>query len=209
MHNMHTQLTCTPSTHLRAASTGHYSVPPAPPLSPPPPLLALLDALPAEPEDAATSAYMEEERGAYEGDLFDAHEPRPWLPGRLASRIKEWRAITSNSYVLSIVATGYSMRREWSSLGEPPPCIKRNNPNCQNHRTFISGAVADMLAMGVVRKRTLEQVHTCLPLNVDVKKSNGKLRLIFDGRYVNIYMLRKHFKMEALHAQGRTVFGGC
>ena len=152
---------------------------------------------------------MEEERGAYEGDLFDAHEPRPWLPGRLASRIKEWRAITSNSYVLSIVATGYSMRREWSSLGEPPPCIKRNNPNCQNHRTFISGAVADMLAMGVVRKRTLEQVHTCLPLNVDVKKSNGKLRLIFDGRYVNIYMLRKHFKMEALHAQGRTVFGGC
>ena len=98
-----TRLTCMPSTHLHVAATdGHYSAHLPPP--PPPPSACMPNTLPAEPEDNISSGYMKEEKGAYEGDLFEAHEPRPWLPGRLASRIAEWRAITSNSYVLSIVA---------------------------------------------------------------------------------------------------------
>ena len=41
--------------------------------------------------------------------------------------------------------------------------------------------------MGVVREVTRDQLHHVLPLNVNVKKSNDKLQLIFNTMFINDY----------------------
>jgi hypothetical protein len=46
-----------------------------------------------------------------------------------------------------------------------------------------------------------------LPLNVNVKKSNGKLRLIFNAMFINDYMSIPKFKYPQLHREGREIFG--
>ena len=61
--------------------------------------------------------------------------------------------------------------------------------------------------MGVVREVTRDQLHNVLPLNVNVKKSNGKLRLIFNVMFINDYMSIPKFKYPQLHREGREIFG--
>ena len=61
--------------------------------------------------------------------------------------------------------------------------------------------------MGVVREVTRDQLHNVLPLNVNVKKSNDKLRLIFNAMFINDYMSIPKFKYPQLNREGREIFG--
>eukprot|EP00961_Rhodomonas_salina_P084752 1138432-Rhodomonas_salina.1 len=51
-------------------------------------------------------------------DMDEHEKDLPRLEGRLASRIEEWRKITSDPFILSIILNGYSI--EWDPLKGPP-----------------------------------------------------------------------------------------
>ena len=107
----------------------------------------------------------------------------PRMPGRLKSKIHVWRQTTSDSFVLSVIDGGYKI--SWNEYGVPPPREQSNSPNCVNHVEFIDISIRDALAMGVICETSRENLHNISPLNVDVKKSNGKCRLIFNVMFIN------------------------
>jgi hypothetical protein len=58
-----------------------------------------------------------------------------------------------------------------------------------------------------VQETRREHIHNVLPLNVNVKKNNGKLRLIFNAMFINQFMVVPTFKYPQLHKEGREIFG--
>ena len=109
--------------------------------------------------------------------------------------------------MLSIVAKGYSL--EWNEKGQPDACDLPNGPNCEPHHEFVSESIATVLKMGAMRTRLRHQAKCIMPLDVAIRKINGKLRLIFDARWINQHMPELKIKFETLHREGRAIFDGC
>ena len=130
----------------------------------------------------------------------------PYMPGRLKSRIDIWRQTTFDPFVLSVIHCGYRIR--WNDHGPPPPREQGNSPNCKNHIEFIDNSILDAVNKGVVHETSREFLHNISPLNVDVKKSNGKRRLIFNSMFINSYMQVPKFKYPQLYKEGKEIFSG-
>ena len=62
--------------------------------------------------------------------------------------------------------------------------------------------------MGVVCETSRENLNNISPLNVDVKKSNGKRRLIFNAMFINMFMNVPKFKYPQLYREGKEIFAG-
>ena len=107
-------------------------------------------------------------------------------------------------YRLSIKDTSFSGILNWSPLPRLNNLISKN---CENYKEFISKSIEGALSMVVVREVTRDQLHNVLPLNVNVKKSNGKLRLIYNVMFINDYMSIPKFKYPQLHREDREIFG--
>ena len=93
--------------------------------------------------------------------------------------------------------------------GEVPRVVRANNPNTEDHREFVTGAVGHLLAVGATEEVTHlrhdpQEVSCICPLTVAVQGS-GKLRLCFNARPVNPSMPVEKFKLE--HIQGH--WGWC
>ncbi len=71
---------------------------------------------------------------------------------------------------------------------------------------FITKSVDEVLLLGVVQETSKEHFHNVLPLNVNIKKNNGKLRLIFNTMFINQFMVHT-FKYPELHKEGREILG--
>ena len=147
-----------------------------------------------------------------------ADDEIPWLPTRLASRIAHWRKITSCAFILSILSCGY--RLEWNTRdvardqkkGPAPPCDLRNAASCHatGNAEFLDSAIHTAVSMGAIRRFKGDPSTCCIqPLGVDVRKKNGKRRMIYDARHVNDYTTKQKFKFETLHREGRSIFSGC
>jgi hypothetical protein len=108
---------------------------------------------------------------------------------------------------LSILATGY--RLDWDpATGPALPVFQSNHPSASMHREFTREAVATGAAMGIMRPCSRDFLTCILPLGV-VANSAGKLRLIWDGRWVNTFLRVVRFSMETLQTEGRSLFSGC
>ena len=129
----------------------------------------------------------------------------PYMTGRLRQNLATWRRTTQDSFVLSVIDSGYKI--DWNHLGPPPPKYSNNSPNCANHLEFINSSIAEAQAMGVICETSREYLNNISPLNVDVKKSNGKQRLIFNAMFINSFMAVRTFKYPQLHKEGREIFG--
>lgn len=72
----------------------------------------------------------------------------PYMTGRLRQNLATWRRTTQDSFVLSVIDSGYKI--DWNHLGPPPPKYSNNSPNCANHLEFINSSIAEAQAMGVI-----------------------------------------------------------
>ena len=71
---------------------------------------------------------------------------------------------------------------------------------------FVDGAVAGGVTSGIMQPCAQGDLLCVLPLRVAVNGA-GKLRLIWDGRHVNEYLVITPFKMGTLQREGRSLFG--
>ena len=94
------------------------------------------------------------------------------------------------------IENGY--RLLWTEVA-PPVKELANAPSADEHRDFVSSAVAEMLAANAV---TLlppgEKPRVVSPLGVVPKHGTDKFRLTVNMRYVNRHLGRKVFKFEGL-----------
>lgn len=129
--------------------------------------------------------------------------------GRLAKKKAEWGKLLAaglaSAFVFSVVCTGYRLDGEWKD-GPPRPFAAPNHGSTRDHVEFVREALDAALTSGAVARTDRERLHCVLPLGVAQHAGSGKLRLIYDARYVNRHMKDWFFKMETLAREGRHVF---
>ncbi len=114
------------------------------------------------------------------------------MKGRLKHSLSFWRSIGASDYVLSVIASGYTI----PLVSDPPPAIFRNNKSARVHSNFVNTALQDLLAKGcVVPCKHNVKPRIVSPLSVSVN-SDGKERLILDLTYLNTYVLLSHVKYD-------------
>lgn len=132
--------------------------------------------------------------------------PPRFMHGRLRARRAFWRTFVRSTLVLSWITSGFPL--VWKDPALPAPPVRLANHNSAlAHFDFARGAVAELVATGAARQ--VDHCPTCvLPLGVVARPGTGKLRLIWDGRWVNHYLDTPSFKYETLDQLGQVVEPG-
>ena len=77
------------------------------------------------------------------------------------------------------------------------PPTRRFNNYAHKHKQWVNNEIEKWLKIGAIKKVTADFPHIVSPLSVN-ERSDGKLRLCFDGRYINMFMNAPHFNMETV-----------
>ena len=105
---------------------------------------------------------------------------------------------------LSVIDVGYQL--QWDPVKGPPPRRwLHNHPSARMHSGFVTEKVTEGTALGTMLRCSREDLWCILPLGV-ASNALGKLRLIWDGRWVNRHLPKEKFRMETLQREGRTLF---
>lgn len=131
--------------------------------------------------------------------------------GRLKDARVNWKKLATlglvSAFVLSVVSSGYNLDQAWRA-DPPPPYEAENHASTDEHSGFVHDALRAALSSGAIACASRRELHCVMPLGVAEQKASGKLRLIFDARYVNDFLAEWKFKMETLQKEGRHIFAG-
>jgi hypothetical protein len=163
-----------------------------------------------EEEDAELIKLTQSDKAGFVPDdlIDDSVGSTPTLAGRLKARISEWRKITTNVFILSIILNGY--RIEWDpEKGPPPRCDEKNHQSAMLHEQATDDAIEAGVKMDVMREISEADAHNIMPIHMDERKKDGKKRFCHDCRFINYFIKDKKFKMESLNKEGRSLFADC
>lgn len=117
------------------------------------------------------------------------------LSTRLPHHAAAWRLLTPPRYVLQLLERGLTL--EWLD-GKPPPLHSASAAPRRGASDALRAELETWARTGVVRRVSPSDSDGYYsPIFAIAKKSGGQ-RLIYDGRSINEYIRRRHFKMEQL-----------
>ena len=115
---------------------------------------------------------------------------------RLRSRLPFWRTATQSILVLAWISSGFDLR--WRPETGPPNSANfPNHPSVYEHTTWVSGAVAELLAASSIQIAS-KMPWIVSPLGLAPKKGADGFRLILDLRFLNQHIVIPQFKYEDL-----------
>lgn len=118
------------------------------------------------------------------------------MRGILKRRLGAWRQLWVSHLVLTWIMTGFPLR--WLPGSQAPePWFGMNHPSTREHEQFVTEAVQELVATATAMEWPQQPKVVC-PLGVVTRASNNKLRLIWDGRYVNKHLQIPTFRYESL-----------
>ena len=128
--------------------------------------------------------------------------PHPDIPvgGRLAHFVEQWKELTDNKWVLSIVRNGFKI--PFKSV--PPLSVVPINLS-QSSSLLLREEIAELLkkrAVKRVRNQGTPGFYSQLFLG---PKKNGKLHLVIDLSLLNQYINKQHFKMETVKSVRQSI----
>ena len=130
---------------------------------------------------------------------------------QIRGHVSYWRAAMAKpgivcALALSSIKTGY--RLEWDpERGVAEPATLSNHPSTSEHAAFVAAAIAEGVALGTMRKCDRSALRCSLPLHV-AQNTAGKLRLIWDGRWVNWFLKKQSSPWRRFTPKGATSFEG-
>ena len=130
----------------------------------------------------------------------------PVIHGQLRQHWSKWEKLNPNHLVSSIIRNGYILK--WIQDKPPPAMWHRNNPTVYEHPELVTSQLKAVLALGAIEECQRTDLHCILALNL-LPKPNNEKRLILNGHPLKQFELPRHFKMEHLWAEGRSLFAGC
>lgn len=113
---------------------------------------------------------------------------------RLRDHYEFWTTFCHSSTVLSWVRDGFPLK--WTDA-PPAPISLANHPSAHANADFVDEAILDLVATRTVNEVSAPP-HCVLPLGVVPKPGTSKLRLIYDGQYINASLVCPAFKYETL-----------
>lgn len=129
-----------------------------------------------------------------QGDSIVQGDPTP-VGGRVALFISNWRKITSDPFVLSVIKDGFQI----SVLDHFPGVIRKVTVTPSDPKVVlrIREEIQDLIL-----KRAIVQINDspnlCLSPIFVIPKSSGDLRVILNLKEFNLYLATQHFRMETL-----------
>ncbi|KAK3246759.1 hypothetical protein CYMTET_43721 [Cymbomonas tetramitiformis] len=125
--------------------------------------------------------------------LCEQGVPVPRVAGRLRERASFWRTFVRSSYVMSWIERGFNLK--FKDGRAPPRVHLPNHVSAVRHTAFVTDVVQECVLMGALRE-VPSKPRVVLPLMVD--DSRDKLRLIFNGKWLNAFLIFPKFKYEHL-----------
>ena len=128
--------------------------------------------------------------------------PPIFYRGRLRQHQSFWRGlrVPLSLLVLSWIVSGVSV--QWADPFERPESWMLPNhgslTDTPEHLAFTRGAISDLVVRGAARKVSYAP-HGVSPLGIAQHARTKKLRLIFDLRWLNSFLLPYKFKYEGLN----------
>lgn len=113
---------------------------------------------------------------------------------RLRKQATFWKTFVRSQLVLAWILCGFPLM--WLN-GPPAPAMFNNHASAFDNAAFVDGAIAELLATQTAMEVTSRPLVVC-PLGVVPKPGTSKLRLIWDGRYINAHIVCPPFKYETL-----------
>ncbi|XP_064642032.1 uncharacterized protein LOC135496587 [Lineus longissimus] len=110
--------------------------------------------------------------------------------GRLRSSRSFWESAGASQFILDVIDVGYQLPFYMC----PAACHLANNRSALVNAVFVEEEIAKLYRLGCISVCE-EPPLVVNPLSVAVNAKDKK-RLILDLRYVNMHLLREHFKME-------------
>lgn len=131
--------------------------------------------------------------------------PAPLVPvgGRLANFASQWREITDDKYVLSVISQGYAI-----PFDSPPPMTRKPvffSVRDESHVSLLLAEIDSLLEKRAVERVENHQSPGYYSRLFLVKKKNGKLRPVIDLSQLNKHIKLDHFKMETQESVRTTV----
>lgn len=121
--------------------------------------------------------------------------PKIPVGGRLTHFLPEWKKITQEKWVLSVIKEGYKLE----FLQKPPfqgiKSTQTNKKNADLLKAEINSLIEKNAIEIVPRLETQSGFYSTLFL---VKKKSGKMRPVINLRPLNRYLRKQHFKMETM-----------
>ena len=112
---------------------------------------------------------------------------------RLKQHLPAWREIGCSATVLEWIVEGFPLT--WKSEA-PPPHFGKNHPSAVEHEAFVTEMIQELLGNRTIIPSS-NRPKVVSPLGV-VPKAGNKNRLIWDGRYVNTYLVIPDLTYESL-----------
>ena len=126
---------------------------------------------------------------------FCQESPEIPVGGRLRFVLDNWKKITNDQWVLSVIEEGYKL--EFS--GHPPQTgIKQTSVQREN-LNILEAEVEDLLRKDAIEMVPLQEINCGFYSTFFlVPKKNGKMRPVINLRPLNKYLRKTHFKMDTL-----------
>ena len=117
--------------------------------------------------------------------------------GRLALFVHQWKIITNDPFILSVVTHGFKI-----TLSPGFPGVLRQVTNIPRNPIAHATIVTEILSL--LKKKAIVQVNDfpslCLSPIFVVPKRSGGLRVILNLKQINLFIPPQHFRMEILPA---------
>lgn len=82
---------------------------------------------------------------------------------------------------------------------KPAPVRFANRVSCSIYNKFVRENIQELVSVGALAAREAPEFPVVINGLAVVKNRQGKLRLILDCRYVNMFIMYDHFAYEKLH----------
>ena len=117
------------------------------------------------------------------------------MGGRLSFRLREWKNITDDVFVLSIIAHGFRI-----SVSDDFPGVLRETtatPKDAKARFSIRSEIEALISKNAI-VQVNDSPRLCLSPIFVIPKSTGDLRVILNLKKINLFIPVQHFRMETL-----------
>ena len=125
------------------------------------------------------------------------YQESPEIPvgGRLRFFLDNWKKITNDQWVLSVIEEGYKLE---FSCHPPQTGIKQTSVQREN-LNILEAEVEDLLRKDAIEMVPLQEINCGFYSTFFlVPKKNGKMRPVINLRPLNKYLRKTHFKMDTL-----------
>ncbi|MCG7876485.1 MAG: reverse transcriptase domain-containing protein [Candidatus Thiodiazotropha endolucinida] len=125
------------------------------------------------------------------------YQQRPQIPvgGRLRFFLANWKKITDDQWVLSVIEEGYKLE----FVQKPPQSGIRETSVPRKNLDILNAEVAELLRKDAIEPVPMnEKEHGFYSTFFLVPKKNGKMRPVINLRPLNRYLKKEHFKMDTM-----------